>query len=103
MNEGAKSKGPNAMEKYLASVAKNQAGATDFNPKSTKATSLANANKRESVNARRTEEERKRKEDANRIKEQNKLKGTVQAAFKEKFGGKSASQIVNETVELMKQ
>jgi hypothetical protein len=41
MNEGTKSKGPNAMEKYLASVAKSQAGASDINPASTKAIALA--------------------------------------------------------------
>jgi hypothetical protein len=41
MNEGNKSKGPNAMEKYLASVKSAEAGAADMNPSSTKAVSMA--------------------------------------------------------------
>ena len=36
MNEGTKSKGPNAMEKYLASVKKSEAGGSEMNPSTQK-------------------------------------------------------------------
>lgn len=41
MNENTKSKGPNAMEKYLSAVTKSQSGANAKAPASTKAVAMS--------------------------------------------------------------
>ena len=98
MNENTKSKGPNAMEKYLASVAKSQSGAGSKPPESTKAVAMAQLKRREELNKKRELEQKQKDEEAKRKADQNKIKGEVQKSYAGKFSGNSSAQMVKNAV-----